>query len=118
MDAAVFSIGKGLWHVNTSPTMRDLGEIIRSADGTFTLVPDEGAALEGMAVGPYPSLDKARDAIAGTSRRQVQPRALQVVLLMPASLPAIYVESTEAAEATLPAVVQARHRQPAWWTCG
>ena len=64
MDAAVFSIGKGLWHVNTSPTMRDLGEIIRSADGTFTLVPDEGAALEGMAVGPYPSLDKARDAIA------------------------------------------------------
>ena len=64
MDAVVFPQGKGFWRVNAYPSMRDLGEIIRDAEGTFTLVPDEGAALEGIAAGPYTSLEKAQQAIA------------------------------------------------------
>jgi hypothetical protein len=64
MDATVFPQGNGFWRVNASPSMRDLGEITRAADGAFTVEPDEASDLVGVPTGPYASLDDALSAIA------------------------------------------------------
>ena len=65
MDATVFAQGRGFWHVNALPSMRSLGDLTQGSDRTFTVTPDEGSPLLGMAAGPYPSLETAMAAIAG-----------------------------------------------------
>jgi hypothetical protein len=64
MDATVFSQGRGVWHVNASPTMRSLGELLMGSDQTVTILPDEASALHGVSPGPYGSVDEAMTAIA------------------------------------------------------
>ena len=43
MDATVFSQGRGIWHVNASPTMRSLGELLMDSDKIVTIFPDSGS---------------------------------------------------------------------------
>jgi hypothetical protein len=65
MDAAVFTEGAGVWHVNASPSMRSLGEVLKRPDNTFSVLPDDGGSLlEGIGIGPYPSLQDAMEAIS------------------------------------------------------
>lgn len=64
MDSTIFSQGRGVWHVNASPTMRSLGDLLMGPRKTITIVPDEGAALHGINPGPYTSLEGAMAAIA------------------------------------------------------
>jgi hypothetical protein len=72
MDAAVFTEGAGVWHVNASPSMRSLGEVLKQPDNTFLILPDDGSVLAGIDTGPYRSLDEVITAIgahlAGTCR--------------------------------------------------
>ncbi len=64
MDATVFNEGGGAWHVNASPTMRSLCELIQAADKTITIIPDEEAsALVGIKLGPYETVEQAMAAI-------------------------------------------------------
>lgn len=64
MDATVFAEGQGIWHVNASPTMRSLGDLVQGADKTVTIRPDdETSALHGVDPGPYGSLEDAMAAI-------------------------------------------------------
>ena len=64
MDATVFPEGQGVWHVNASPTMRSLGEIVVGRHKTATIVPDDASLmLEGVNPGPYGSVDEAMAAI-------------------------------------------------------
>jgi len=64
MDAKIFSEAPGVWHVNASPTMRSLGEVIRQPDKSLRIKPDRGSDLEGVASGPYPSIKEVVDAVA------------------------------------------------------
>ncbi len=64
MDATVFSQGRGVWHVNASPTMRSLGDLLMGPRKTITIVADKGSALHGINPGPYASLERAMAAIA------------------------------------------------------
>jgi hypothetical protein len=60
MDAVLFSQGRGMWHVNASPTMRSLGDLLRSPDKGLTIVPDdEQSALHGVNAGSCPTLEEA-----------------------------------------------------------
>ena len=63
MDATVFSQGRGIWHVNASPTMRSLGELLMDSDKIVTIFPDEGSILRGVRPGPYSTIDEAMTAI-------------------------------------------------------
>ena len=63
MDATVFSHGHGVWHVNASPTMRSLGELLMGPDQTITILPEERSALHGVSPGPYGSVEDAMTAI-------------------------------------------------------
>jgi hypothetical protein len=64
MDATVFPEGRGIWHVNASPTMRSLGEIIMESQRTAMIVPDdESSLLAGINPGPYSSVEDAMTAI-------------------------------------------------------
>jgi hypothetical protein len=63
MDATVFSQGRGVWHVNASPTMRSLGELLMGSDQTVTILPDARSALHGVSPGPYGSVEAAMTAI-------------------------------------------------------
>ncbi len=63
MDATVFTEGQGVWRVMTSPSMRDLGELVQGADGTVMIEPDAGSDLQGIHQGPYATLEEAMVAI-------------------------------------------------------
>ncbi len=64
MDATVFTEGRGVWHVNASPTMRSLGELMEGPDKSVTIIPDdEDSALHGVHPGPYGKLEDAMAAI-------------------------------------------------------
>jgi hypothetical protein len=63
MDTTVFSQGRGVWHVNASPTMRSLGELLMGSNQTVTILPDERSALHGVSPGPYGSVEAAMTAI-------------------------------------------------------
>ena len=63
MDATVFPEGRGVWHVNTTRTMRSLGEIVQREDQTFWILPDEGSDLQGISGGPHASAEDAMAAI-------------------------------------------------------
>ena len=63
MDSTVFTQARGVWHVNASPTMRSLGDLLRGPKNTITILPDEGSALHGVSRGPYASLEEAMAAI-------------------------------------------------------
>ena len=83
MDATVFAEGRGVWHVNASPTMRSLGEIVVGPQKTATIVPDDASSLlEGVNPGPYSSVEEAMAAIGvhlggqcghARHKRRVQP---------------------------------------------
>ena len=64
MDATVFTQGRGIWHVNASPSMRSLGDLLMGTDRTVTIEPDgEDSALYGVNPGPYATLEDAMVAI-------------------------------------------------------
>ena len=63
MDATVFTEGQGVWRVMTSPSMRDLGELVQGADGTVMIEPDAGSDLQGIHRSPYATLEEAMVAI-------------------------------------------------------
>jgi hypothetical protein len=64
MDATVFAEGRGVWHVNASPTMRSLGDLLQGPEKTITIRPDDRtSALHGVDPGPYGSLEDAMAAI-------------------------------------------------------
>ena len=53
MDATVFAEGRGVWHVNASPTMRSLGDLLQGPEKTITIRPgDRTSALHGVDPGP------------------------------------------------------------------
>ena len=52
MDATVFAQGRGVWHVNASPTMRSLGDLLMEPDRSLTILADEGSPLCGISPGP------------------------------------------------------------------
>jgi hypothetical protein len=64
MDATVFAQGRGVWHVNASPTMRSLGDLLMEPDWSLTILADEGSPLCGINPGSYAALNIAIDAIA------------------------------------------------------
>jgi hypothetical protein len=64
MDAKVFYQEKGVWHVNASPTMRSLGVVLENGDKSLRIEPEEGSNLDGVATGPYRSIEEVMDAIA------------------------------------------------------
>jgi hypothetical protein len=71
MDATVFTQGRGIWHVNASPTMRSLGDLLAGPDRTLTIVPDdEGSALHGVNPGPYATVEEAMAAIGAYLKGQ------------------------------------------------
>ena len=74
MDATVFAQGRGVWHVNASPTMRSLGDLLMGADQTVTIVPDdELSALHGVNPGPYATVEDAMAAVGAFLEGQCRP---------------------------------------------
>jgi hypothetical protein len=63
MDAVVFTEGRGIWRVVASPSMRGLADLVETGNRAVTIEPDDGADLQGIAPGPYASLDHALSAI-------------------------------------------------------
>ncbi len=64
MDATVFTQGRGMWHVNASPSMRSLGDLSMEPDRTVTIIPDdEGSGFHGINPGPYATVEDAMAAI-------------------------------------------------------
>ena len=72
MDAVVFNEGKGVWRVVASPSMRGLGDLVETGNRSVTIEPDVGSDLEGIAPGPYASLDHALSAIGAHLGGQCQ----------------------------------------------
>lgn len=63
MDAVVFTEGLGVWRVTASPSMRGLGDLVKSTDGAVMIEPDDASDLDGIHRGPYASLEDAMAAI-------------------------------------------------------
>ena len=63
MDAVVFTEGRGIWRVVASPSMRGLADLVQTGNRAVTIEPEDGSDLEGIAPGPYASLDHALSAI-------------------------------------------------------
>ncbi len=64
MDAVASWDGTGFWHVSERPSMRSLGEIVRTGPDQYTIDPDDHSALCGIGTGPYASFDEVLKAIA------------------------------------------------------
>jgi hypothetical protein len=63
MDAVVFTEGHGVWRAVASPSMRGLADLVQTGDRAVMIEPDVGSDLQGIAPGPYASLDHALSAI-------------------------------------------------------
>ena len=78
MNALVFTEGRGIWRVVASPSMHGLADLVLMGNRAVTIEPDEGTDLEGIAPGPYASLDHALSAIGahlgGHCQRAPYPR--------------------------------------------
>jgi hypothetical protein len=63
VDAVITPSGPKQWTISELPDQKELGLIIRS-DDKFTVIAGMDNFLTGVLLGPYSSMEEARDAIA------------------------------------------------------